>query len=1198
MKRGHGPALRRLLAGALVGWWGMLAVQCLWGQIPLATDRPQPHEPEESARLIRVPPGFRVEVVASEPLLADPVDMAFDHRGRIFVCEIHGYNLEGYYDIRELNRSGVLDTAVRRVDASLEAQARAELGQYGTVKLLEDADGDGRYDTVTVWADRLPPCYGVAAARDGVIVICPPEILYLGDPDGDGVPEVREVLVRTPVGPMWDRPSAPRWNLDNWIYYDAGFRLRSDGSAHEPASGTGQFGQTTSDWGDRFYIVQVQPVRYVVPLAYRYLARNPYHAARADTQSLLDYTDVYPISRPDPWRSKRGEDPAWLRFYGADEATPNGIITSACGPLIYRARLFPSEYWGNYFFCENAQNLIHRCLLLRDGAGYRVARASEERVEFLASTEEWFRPVNLTLGPDGAIYIVDMYREIIEDYSAIPRHLQQQYVESLIAGHDRGRILRLTVEGAPAWRPFDLSSASVDELVRLLANDNAWWRETAQRLLVERGDRAAVGLLHAMLRDGPTPEARLHALCTLDGLQAIDPSCLEFALQDEHFAVRLHAVRLSEPWLDRAPGVRRLTIERADDADAKVRLQVALSLGESRHVDALRALARIAGRWGDEPWMRDALLSSVGETADQLLPLVVCDAPGGGPGQRLVFPLAATIGARRDEEQLDRVLDMLVQWGDLGLVEQQTACLDGLVDGLRRGQVVQLRSERSGHALRRLLAAETGGVVQRAIHVAGLLRFDQSPEMQAALQTATSTATDEDASVAERRRALLLLSAASWEQLAAVAAETLDPRQPLDVQLATVEALSACEHPHVGSVLLAPWSRLTPGVQQAVMEAVFGHRNRLMGLLDALERGDLPPASLEANRRRQLERSPDEGIRQRIAGLSQQWGATPGRAEVLERFQAAVSLPRDPQRGRQVFEQQCAKCHVIEGQGYAVGPDLAVTRTRADDVLVSDIMDPSAELTVGYQHYNVITQEGRIFGGVLTAETATSVTLRREEGVEDVILRRDIDEMSASPISMMPEDLEKLVSPQDVADLIGFLRTAFAAEVPASRVVLFDDDIALVHALWEGDGTIGLCDQDFYSGVASLLVTPPQRFASAIDGWQYRIAEHPGPGEFRYLRFAWKTNGEGIMVELAADGTWPAPDQADFRYHSGRNTTSWTSRQVSGEPPEEWTVVVCDLWRDCGAFVLTGIAPTAMGGDARFDAIELFRSLDEVERPR
>ena len=595
-------------------WCSVLSVSVCPGQIRLATDRPQTHTPEESAGLMRLPAGLKVEIAASEPLLADPVDMAFDERGRIFVCEIHGYNLEGYYDILELNKTGVLDTQVRRIDASSEAQQRAAEGQYGTVKLPEDTDGDGRFDKMVVWADRLPPCYGVVPARGGVIVVCSPDILVLSDRDGDGKAEVREKLYQTGGGPMWSRPSNPRWNIDNWVYYDEGYRFSTDGSAHEPSTGNGQFGQAVSDWGDRFYMVQSQPVRYVVPLPHRHLARNPYYGAKGGYQSLLPYNDVYPISQPHPWRAKRGADPAWLKFYGAAEATPNGYVTSACGNVIYRGSGLPAEYQGNYFFCENAQNLIHRCLLERDGAGWKVERARNDKVEFLASPEIWFRPVNLHNGPDGALYIVDMYREIIEDYSAIPRFLQQQYVESLIAGHDRGRIWRLQAEGAPPWRKLDLSEASAGELVNALSNPNAWWRETAQRLLVERGDRSAADALRALVRNGKTPQARLHALCSLDGLEALQPADVAAALADPFFAVRTHALRLSELWLDGPVNLLQAALCLVDDPDARVRLQLALTLGETDDPRAQQALAQLAVGHAGEPWMADAILCSLADS--------------------------------------------------------------------------------------------------------------------------------------------------------------------------------------------------------------------------------------------------------------------------------------------------------------------------------------------------------------------------------------------------------------------------------------------------------------------------------------------------------------------------------------------------------------------------------------------------------
>ncbi|MCY2986280.1 MAG: hypothetical protein NTY19_00165, partial [Planctomycetota bacterium] len=546
-------------------------------ELQLATDAPRPLPPEESIRRFQLPPGFHVELVASEPLVADPVAMAFDARGRILVCEIHGYNLEGYLDVLQQNKTGVLDKAVRRIPANPEAEKAAAREQYGTVKLLEDTDGDGRMDRATVWADRLPPCYGVVPARDGVIVLCAPDIIYLADRDGDGRAEVRQTLFSGfGTYDLWSRISNPRWGLDNWIYAANGinsggtisgsalpqavrlpstcFRFRPDGSALEPASGSsGGYGLAFNDWGDYFLVSNQQHALFVAPLPHRYLARNPYYAAPNPVINISSYgtpAKVFPTSQPDPWRVARGQDPAWLKFYGAAEATPNGFFTAASGQLVYQAEQFPPQYRGNHFSVDNAQNMVHRCLLLSEGLGYTVKRApGEEQVEFLTSTEQWFRPVNLMNGLDGSMYVVDMYRCIIEDYSAIPRYLQQLYVESLIAGADKGRIWRVVADGAPKLRPFDLTKAAVKDLVAELANGNVWWRETAQRLLVERGDKSAVPLLTVLVREGPTPQSRLHALYTLEGLGELKSALVEAALSDPHFAVRLHALRLAEPWL-------------------------------------------------------------------------------------------------------------------------------------------------------------------------------------------------------------------------------------------------------------------------------------------------------------------------------------------------------------------------------------------------------------------------------------------------------------------------------------------------------------------------------------------------------------------------------------------------------------------------------------------------------------------------
>jgi putative heme-binding domain-containing protein len=279
-----------------------------------------------------------------------------------------------------------------------------------------------------------------------------------------------------------------------------------------------------------------------------------------------------------------------------------------------------------------------------------------------------------------------------------------------------------------------------------------------------------------------------------------------------------------------------------------------------------------------------------------------------------------------------------------------------------------------------------------------------------------------------------------------------------------------------------------------------------------------------------------------------------------------------------------------------VGPDLATITSRADETVIADVLDPSRQLTVGYQHYTVITTDGRIFTGILAAETATGISLRKEEGVEETILRRDVEEMAASSISMMPEELEKEVTPRDLVDLIAYLRETLGPATPG-KAILFDDEPEFADLLTDGSGTASLDSLDAFAGQASLAIGPPQRFASRIPTWAYRICENPQPGEFRYLRFAWKARGaRGLMIELAADGQWPSADEPVRRYYCGQNTSGWQALELASEAPGDWVVVTRDLWKDFGPFTLTGIAPTAMGGEGLFDRIELLQSLDAIPR--
>jgi putative membrane-bound dehydrogenase-like protein len=1211
----HGPIrIRAALFAVLL----FAAAPIPAADIELATDAPPPLSPEASRERFLLPPGFSIEPVATEPLLADPVAMAFDASGALFVCEIHGYNLEGYLDVLDLNRTGELDTAVRRIPANETAQRQASAEQYGTVKRMEDTDGDGRFDRVTVWADRLPCCYGVVPARDGVIVLCAPDIVYLADRDGDGRPEIRETLFTGfGVGEMWSRINNPRWGLDNWIYAVNGigsggritgphlpapvqvgatcFRFRADGTAIEPVSGsTSGFGLATNDWGDRFLVSNQQHALLVAPLPHRYLIRNPYRAAPNPVVNISTYghpARVYPTSQPDPWRMARASDPAWVKFYGVAEATASGFFTAASGQAIYRADQFPAEYRAGHFSVDNAQNLVHHCRLIPDGASYRAARPDgAEQVEFLTSTEQWFRPVNLSVGPDGALYIVDMYRSIIEDYSAIPRYLQQLYIESLIAGGEKGRIWRVFHGDVPPRSPLHLNGADAATLVKALEHPNSLWRETAQRLLVERGDRSVAKPLETLALRGPTPQSRLHALYTLDGLGQLTAAVVEAALDDPHFAIRSHALQLAERWLGEHESLRQRVLALVDDPEPRVRLQLAFTLGELQTAAATAALHRLAVEQGEDRWMQAAILSSSSDSAADLTAAVLRDDETAGQSRALLPGLAAVVGARQQPLELAAVLQATATSSASALSKQRV--LLGLLEGLPQTPASRFTSPVGTEALAALLTATEVDLKNAAFQLAKRLRFHEAAEMNAVLQEAVRTARDGQTPLAARITALAVLDGADADRVAPLATELLDPRQPIELQLAVIGLISSLDDPRAAGWLLADWPARTPKTQQAVLEAVFARQQRLPHLLEAVAEGRIPLASLDAFRRTQLLQSPDAAIRRRAEALLHGQTQPAQQRELLDRYREALAGPRDARRGLDVFEKQCSKCHQAQGRGSVVGPDLSATTRRSDEMLLSDMLDPNNQITVGFNQYTVVTADGRILSGVLVAETATSITLRREQAVDTTILRKDIDDLAASPISMMPERLEQEVSPQDAADLIAYLREAFGP-VPPPQLVLFEDDPQFPTLLNEGQGTATIETQDVHSGAASLAITPPQRFAARIPDWQYAIREHPGPGEYRYLRFAWKADtARGVMLELADQGTWPPADRPLRRYVSGANDTGWQALQIAPDPPGQWTVVTRDLWKDFGDMVLTGLAPTAIGGRALFDRIELLQSIE------
>ncbi len=463
----------RLALFILFLWAGLGGVAARGQGDDLAEELPriQPLEPVAALKSFRLHEGFRLQTVASEPVVTDPVGLVYDADGHIYAAEMRGYPYP-------------------------------EKSPTGNVRRLEDRDGDGIFERSTIFVDGLSWPTSVLAHDGGVLIAVPPDILYARDTDGDGVADEKKVVF-TGFGTQNVQAlvNGLQWGLDGWIYGISGgnggdirnparpddkavsvrgrdFRFQPDGSRFEATSGGGQFGHGFDDWGHRFTCNNSNHIRQIL-LPARYLERNPALAAPAvltDIAAEGSAAPVYRVSPAEPWRivrtRQRAADPVYAKRLPPTELVATGFFTSATGVTVYRGTAFPPEYRGNAFIGDVGGNLVHRKTLAKDGARFLATRA-DSTVEFLTSTDNWFRPVNFANTPDGTLLILDMYRETIEHPASIPEPIKKHL--DLTSGKDRGRLYNLVPDGFKKRPKPALSGAKTAELVALLADPDSWW---------------------------------------------------------------------------------------------------------------------------------------------------------------------------------------------------------------------------------------------------------------------------------------------------------------------------------------------------------------------------------------------------------------------------------------------------------------------------------------------------------------------------------------------------------------------------------------------------------------------------------------------------------------------------------------------------------------------------------------------------
>lgn len=574
--------------------------------------------PEQALESFRLNDSFTIEIFAAEPFVNDPVSLTFDDMGNAFVVEMPDYPFA----------------------------SKPGTGN-GQIRMLVDTNKDNRIDDAKIFADSLSEATSIMPWDGGLIVTAAPDIFFMKDTNGDHRADIKRLLFTGFFkGNSEAQITALLFNIDNWIYAansgqsgsvtspdapedkklsvaGADFRFQANNMLFERVSGSGQFGQTVDRWGNRFVTQNSLHIEQAV-VESKYLNRHPFMPPVSVTHALSDHQELMDQITPPPyWRQERTNrrnvayrEKKLDRIEYADKH-----FTGAAGGIVYGGDAFFESYRGNYFVGDVAGNLVHRDVLIPSDSSpvFIAAKPGNEKTneEFLASTDPWFRPVNFCVGPDGYLYIIDMYRQHIEAPFAIPEDLRREM--DFMNGSELGRIYRVKPKNTTQANPrtTDFTTMTTSELVNYLSHPNMPFRFQAQRILLHRNDKSAIPAI-ANVAKGTNPEGMVHALYTLKGMDALTFDLVKQALETTHPAVRTSAIRLGEDFPEIFPLLAKLTA----DTSIQVSYQATLSIGNFTDNRTLEPLANVLIKRGYDRWFRLAVLSSETGISNQFVDLL------------------------------------------------------------------------------------------------------------------------------------------------------------------------------------------------------------------------------------------------------------------------------------------------------------------------------------------------------------------------------------------------------------------------------------------------------------------------------------------------------------------------------------------------------------------------------------------------
>ncbi len=933
-----------------------------------------PRSPEESLAAWQVRKGMRVELVAAEPHVIDPVAIDWGLDGKIWIAEMADYPL------------------------GLDGKGKSG----GRIRILERSKETGKYDRSTVFLEGLNFPTGVAAWGKGVIVTAAPEIIYAEDSNGDGICDVKKVLFSGfHEGNHQLRLNGLRWGLDGWLHcasgsHHAGYGTKSKIRSHitgkevpvgsrdfrfdpstgelEPLSGPSQFGRNRDDWGNWFGVQNSYPLWHYI-YEERYFRRNPDFVS-PDMRVLLSEGSprVFPVAQI--------------------EAQPNphtrvGRFTSACSGMIYRDSLLPlDQEFSHGFTCEPVHNLIQHHHLKRSGASFMMTRDVEgELPDFLASTDRWCRPVMARTGPDGALWVVDMYRYIIEHPEWVPKAAQIELEPYLRLGDGRGRLYRVVPENGQHREVPDVLGASPAQLVELLNHPNGWVRDAAQRRLVEAKNPAANALLKVQLQKSPSALTRLHSLYALHNQGMCEPEVLMGCFSDPSEDIRRHALKLAEGIKTPSDEFVNQLVKLVNDPSDAVRLQLAFSLGEWEHPKVFEAFGAMWEKSGNSGQITDALNSSL--TSKNLSHAVI----------------AVSKEPVKDTQSAARLRSLLQQ----SIAKYEPAFVVGYVRGWNGGRE---------NVAQAMIALD---LINLYPHNGKM--FASIPENKVKELNNEARRIVEDGKSPDWLRLLGVqflgsLSPSNADDLALVK-QLLSVNSSAELQAGVVQKLGRLRSPDSGRVLVSGWSSYRPTIRSSILDVLASRVDWLTVLVEAIDQKIINPNEINLTLQQRFLSQKSSPELDKLKAQFKAHGSSS--AAVMVKLDDVLKLETDLNRGRIAFQKHCIDCHQFRGEGVLVGPNLSSVTGRTRASMFEAILDPNKAVEPKYLNYVLELVDGRVLSGIIDNDTENSLTLLKAKAEKTSVLRSEIEALQSSGKSLMPEGFDRTITPQELADLLFYL---------------------------------------------------------------------------------------------------------------------------------------------------------------------------------